>query len=101
MPGKQLVFVRYSAQHCFRRISCDAAAVDDSKIVWARDLGGQENEKLLQYYPGRKPWMLYPDARPVRLIPYAQQARPNQLSIADTKVRPPVTKPGLHFEEVH
>jgi hypothetical protein len=101
MPGKQLVFVQYSPQHPFQEWIYNAADIDSSKIVWARNLGEQENEKLLHYYPDRKPWMLYPDARPVRLIPYEQQAPATELSSPETKTTAPSAKPGLHFEEVH
>jgi len=69
-PGKQLVFVRYSAQHQFREWVHNGADIDGSTIVWARDLGEEENKKLLEYYPDRSVWLLEPDMRPPRLRPY-------------------------------
>jgi hypothetical protein len=69
-PGPQLVFVRYWAQHQFQEWVHNAADIDGARIVWARDLGPEENQKLLRYYPNRTAWLLEPDARPPRLQPY-------------------------------
>jgi hypothetical protein len=69
-PGKQLVFVRYWPQHRFEEWVHNAADVDGARIVWARDLGSDENQKLLHYYPDRRAWLLEPDAHPPRLQPY-------------------------------
>jgi hypothetical protein len=68
--GPQLVFVRYAPFHTFSEWVHNAAYIDASKIVWARDLGPEENEKLLSYYPNRTAWLLQPDARPLQLTRY-------------------------------
>ncbi|MBV8553452.1 MAG: hypothetical protein JOY54_19315 [Acidobacteriaceae bacterium] len=70
VPGKQLVFVRYSPFHRFHEWIHNAADIDAAQIVWANDLGPEENEKLLRYFAGRKPWLLEPDAHPPALRPY-------------------------------
>ncbi len=69
-PGQQLVFVRYQPQHQFQEWVHNAADIDGSRIVWARDLGGEEDQKLLRYYPNRTAWLLQPDARPPLLARY-------------------------------
>jgi hypothetical protein len=70
LAGKQLVFVRYYPPHDFREWVHNAADIDAAKIVWARDLGPEENEKLRRYYPDRTVWLLEPDFRSPRLTPY-------------------------------
>jgi len=71
LPGKLLVFVRYWPQHIFQEEWVyNAADIDSSRIVWARDLGAAENEKLQRCYPDRPAWLLEPDARPPKLSPY-------------------------------
>lgn len=77
-PGKQLVFVRYWPHHIFQdEWVYNAANIDGARVVWARDLGAEENEKLRQYYPDRKVWLLEPDARPPRLAAYYSFPSPN------------------------
>ena len=34
----------------------NAANIDDSRIVWARDMGKEKNEQLIEYFSGRKIW---------------------------------------------
>jgi hypothetical protein len=70
--GKQLVFVRYWPKHLFEEWVHNAADIDGSRIVWARDVGADENEKLRRYYSDRTAWLLEPDAKPPRLTPYPQ-----------------------------
>ncbi len=76
--GKQLVFVGYGPQHAFHEWVHNAADIDRARVVWAHDLGGQENEKLRAYYPERKAWLLEPDARPPQLSLYPAQTSPFQ-----------------------
>jgi hypothetical protein len=70
LAGKQLVFVRYYPPHDFREWIHNAADIDAAQIVWGRDLGPEENEKLRRYYPDRTVWLLEPDFRPPRLTRY-------------------------------
>jgi hypothetical protein len=73
-PGQQLVFVHYSPSHRFQEWIANAAVIDSAHIVWALDLGNQENQKLIHYFPARKCWLLEPDMRPPKLTRYVVQA---------------------------
>jgi hypothetical protein len=71
IPGQLLVFVRYVPQHIFQdEWVYNAADIDASRVVWARDLGAAENENLLRYYAGRTALLLEPDFRQPRLSEY-------------------------------
>jgi len=71
VPGDHLVFVRYYPQHIFQdEWVYNEAEIDRAHIVWARDLGAQEDQKLIEYYPARTTWLLEPDFRPPRLTRY-------------------------------
>jgi hypothetical protein len=59
MPGKQLVIVDYSAKHNPEiEWVYNAADIDGSKVVWARDMGTHDNQELLQYFHDRQVWAL-------------------------------------------
>jgi hypothetical protein len=71
VPGELLVFVRYAPQHLFQEEWVwNAADIDAARVVWARDLGPEENRKLREYYPGRTALLFEPDTRPMRFSPY-------------------------------
>ena len=66
MGGQLLVFVHYSPRHIFQNEWVwNAANIDDSQIVWARDLGQSEDEELIRYYPRRHVVRIEADATPV------------------------------------
>jgi len=73
--GKQLVFVRYYPQRTAREWIQNAADIDRSRVVWAIDLGPEQDKILRRYYPDRHAWLLEPDARPPKLTPYLPAPR--------------------------
>ena len=74
--GKQLVFVHYGPGHMFQEWIHNSADIDASNVVWVHDLDPVENQKLMQYYPDRKAWLLETDATPPRLTPYPSSTGP-------------------------
>ncbi|HZQ25111.1 MAG TPA: hypothetical protein VFA89_20140 [Terriglobales bacterium] len=82
-PGKHLVLVRYhiyppghhpshewgdhDPDHEFVH---NAADIDGSRIVWARDMGDAENQELLNYFHLRRVWLLDGDAANPEPVPY-------------------------------
>jgi len=49
------------------------ADIDGSKLIWAREMDAAKNVELLDYYRGRKAWLIEPDETPVRVSPYTMQ----------------------------
>lgn len=71
MPGKQLVIVRYTPDHNpSDEWVYNAADVDASKVVWARELDTAGDLDLIRYYKDRKVWLVQPDAQPAQISPY-------------------------------
>jgi hypothetical protein len=77
-PGQDLIIVRYASFHQpDPEWVYNAADIDASKVVWARDMGKQGNQELLQYFKNRRVWMLEPDASPQRLVPLSTSSVPD------------------------
>jgi hypothetical protein len=73
VPGKQLVIVRYEPDHdVHQEWVYNAADIDSSRIVWVREIPGQDLSPLLGYYHDRKIWLLEADETPPELEPYAE-----------------------------
>jgi len=74
-PNQQhLIIVRYAPHHDFmKEWIANAADIDSAQVVWARDLGPTENQKLIRYFAGRKAWLFEPDQTPPRLSAYPAQ----------------------------
>lgn len=70
-PGSHLVVVHYGPNH-FNRAEWvyNEADIDAAKVVWARDMGTDQNRALLKYFKDRHIWLLEGDAQPPKLAPY-------------------------------
>ncbi|MGH7365116.1 MAG: hypothetical protein ACREK9_01785 [Candidatus Rokuibacteriota bacterium] len=78
-PGQHLVIVRYGpAYDPGRQIEWvyNRADIDRAKVIWAREMGGVENARLLDHYPDRHIWLIDADRRPVQLQPYFGPHKP-------------------------
>jgi hypothetical protein len=69
MGGLHLVFVENGPVQRSDWVY-NAADIDSSKIVWARDQGPAKNQELINYFSSRKVWILDPNGTPPTLIPY-------------------------------
>ena len=74
-PGRQLAIVRYGARHDYLfEWVYNAADIDGSPVVWAREMTAADNRELLDYYRDRRVWLVEPDQTPPKVSPYPEEA---------------------------
>lgn len=72
IPGKHLVIVHYSEDHIPQHEWVhNAGDVDHSQIIWAREIPGLDLKPLLDYYRGRKIWVVDADSASPNLETYS------------------------------
>jgi hypothetical protein len=70
-PGPKLVLVRYSPDHLIHEEwVTNLANIDAQPIVWAREMGPDQDRPLIQYFHNRSVWLFQPDQSPANLTPY-------------------------------
>jgi hypothetical protein len=70
-PGKHLIVVRYSDDHNIHdEWVYNGADIDGSKIIWARELDPEQNDKLFSYFKDRHIWLVEPDIDNTEIKPY-------------------------------
>ncbi len=71
LPGPQLAIVRYSPKHYpMDEWVYNAADIDNSKVIWAREMDAASNLELMRYYKDRRVWLVQPDMQSERVSPY-------------------------------
>ncbi len=71
VPGRHLVFVKTKTDEMnLLQWIYNAADIDASRIVWARDLGAERDAALAAYFHGRQVWMVDPNPEPACLTKY-------------------------------
>jgi hypothetical protein len=73
LDGDHLIIVRYAPEHDPGRQPewvYNAADIPGARVIWARDMGDDENARLIDRYRPRHVWLVEPDRAPVRLEPY-------------------------------
>ncbi len=74
--GRHLVLVRYKPEHDPQNEWVyNDADIDASPVVWAREMGPQQDRPFLEYFHDRKIWLLEPDVS-TEPIPYLQREQP-------------------------
>lgn len=75
--GDDLILVRYAPGHFVHsEWVYNLSDIDGQPIVWARDLGPDQNSDLLEYFRDRQVWLLEADVRPPRIAPYPASEAP-------------------------
>jgi len=73
LPGDHLAIVRYSSEHNPQdEWVYNAADINSSKVIWAREMDAANNRELFEYYKNRKIWLVQPDLYPNALSPYPE-----------------------------
>lgn len=74
LPGDHLVLVRYahsSSEDPGYAWVYNEADIDHAKVVWAWDMGEPQNRDLLEYFKGRRVWIVRLDNHPLKLEAYS------------------------------
>jgi hypothetical protein len=77
LSGRHLVLVRYPPGYAGLEWVYNGADLDSSRVVWARDMGPDENEELIEYFKDRAVWLLDADETSTKLSSY-KIPRPSQ-----------------------
>jgi len=72
---RHLVIVRYAPEHVwYREWVNNRAEIDRAQVVWAKELDNEANRRLVDYFEGRRVWLLEADSEKRVLAPYAGEA---------------------------
>lgn len=77
LPGREMVIVRYKPDRAVFSVGdwvYNDADIAASKVIWARDMGDAENQRLIEYFKGRQVWLLQADEKQLLLVPYANSS---------------------------
>lgn len=69
-PAEHLVFASDGSDPNRFDWVYNGADIESEKIIWARDLGPRENQKLIDHFRGRQVWLVETEKTPPTLSPY-------------------------------
>jgi len=71
---EHVIFVRYTGRDSpHAEWIYNPADIDKSPVIWAQDMGAENNKKLMEYYRGRSFWLFEPDKDWQNVRPYSEQ----------------------------
>ncbi|MGH9586653.1 MAG: hypothetical protein ACRD3F_06845, partial [Acidobacteriaceae bacterium] len=71
LPGNQLAIVHYAPGHSpVDEWVYNAPDIGHSKVIWAQDMGAEQNLDLIHYYKNRTVWLIQPDSPSSEVTPY-------------------------------
>lgn len=70
-PGLQVALVRYPPEN-LEPVDWvqNLADIDRQKVIWASDMGSQQNQELIDYFKDRHVWLVEPVKIPPQVSPY-------------------------------
>ena len=73
-PGPQLAIVHHNPDmdEGFDGWVFNRADLHSAKVIWAHDMGPEKNRELIDYFRGRKVWLVDGDSTPPKLLPYSE-----------------------------
>jgi len=71
-PGDHVIIVRYTGPSPHHEWVYNPAEIDSAPVIWAQDLGKDENQRLLRYYSGRSFWLFEPNEL-MKVSPYSDR----------------------------
>lgn len=74
IPGKHLIFVRYTKGHSsHEEWVYNSANIKKSRVVWANMMGPKEDKALREYFADRQAWIVAPDEDPTGFLPFTDK----------------------------
>ena len=64
------------------------ANIDRQKVIWANDMGAQQNQELIDYFKDRQVWLVEPNKIPPQISPY-----PTSMTALDNVPQVEATRP--------
>jgi hypothetical protein len=91
-PGRHLIIVQYDHRRHTPHAEWvyNAADIDGSPVIWAREMDPESNRRLLEYFADRRVWLVRPDAKPVQVLELnPKTGQPLKPSAAPVRSAPP------------
>ena len=84
-PGKHLVMMRYTDHNAPEEWIHNDADIDASKVVWAYDMGREQNRELVDYFRDRTAWLIELDVKKpaTEAMPYSDGAESSVSAIGE------------------
>jgi len=66
----------------------NGADIPGEKVIWAREIPGRDIQPLLDYFKGRKVWLVEPDENPPALRDYSGPLAPEAVPELPNNLQP-------------
>lgn len=85
-PGRHLILIRYLEGHSLHwEYLYNRADLSSAKVIWAREMEPEQNQRLFEAFPDRKLWLLKLRNFPVEFTPLSQNPSPGPSPSPDSE----------------